>query len=114
MVSWLIWNKKGVEQQDLNPNQKLKHFHFTFIVRSIDHGAHHKEKAILVIAKVAVAKLAQLSQLGQDRSRTGSSIIQRKLRHSCLSIITASTDHGQLAYLEQDRSSTAIRIQIKN
>ena len=76
-------------------------------MRSIDHGAHHKGKASLVIAKVAVAQpaqLAQLSQLGQDRSRTGSSIIQRKLRHSRLSIITASTDHGQLAYLGQDRS----------
>ena len=107
MVSWHIWDKKEVEQQDHNSNQKLRHSHFTIIVRSTDHGAHHKGKASLVITKVVAAQLAQfaqLSQLRQDRSRTGISIIERKRRHSRLSIITASSDHGQLAYLGQDGS----------
>ena len=53
MVSWLIWDKTGVEQQDHNPNQKLRHSRFIFIVRSIDHGAH-KGKSSLVIAKLAI------------------------------------------------------------
>ena len=49
-------------------------------MRSIDHGAHHKGKASLVIAKVAVAQsaqLAQLTQLGQEESRSGSTIIKK-------------------------------------